>query len=129
MAGNGRSLGPKGFLTEEEKQNMPKVTKELLLSILSYLKETERLIKIVYKLNLYSTLKITKDSTDPLNIKLEAEVSNLITDYSVKTAFVQPELALNSDEFLTELKEDPELKNETVARRGFVMSCSPVVRC
>ena len=38
MAGNGRSLGPKGFLTEEEKQNMPKVTKELLLRILSYLK-------------------------------------------------------------------------------------------
>ncbi|MBR5595890.1 MAG: GNAT family N-acetyltransferase [Lachnospiraceae bacterium] len=38
MAGNNRSLGPKGFLTEEEKQNMPKITKELLLRILSYLK-------------------------------------------------------------------------------------------
>ncbi len=34
----GRSMGPKNFLTEEEKQNMPKVTKELLLRILSYLK-------------------------------------------------------------------------------------------
>jgi len=33
-----QSLGPRGFLTEEEKQNMPKVTKELLLRILSYLK-------------------------------------------------------------------------------------------
>ncbi|MBE6754521.1 MAG: ABC transporter ATP-binding protein [Ruminococcaceae bacterium] len=32
------SLGPRGFLTDEEKQNMPKVTKELLLRILSYLK-------------------------------------------------------------------------------------------
>ena len=38
MAGNRNSLGPKGFLTEEEKLNMPKVTKELLLRILSYLK-------------------------------------------------------------------------------------------
>ena len=38
MAGGRRSLGPKGFLTEEEKLNMPKVTKELLLRILSYLK-------------------------------------------------------------------------------------------
>jgi len=38
MAGNRHSLGPKGFLTEEEKLNMPKVTKELLLRILSYLK-------------------------------------------------------------------------------------------
>ena len=32
----GRS--PRGFLTDEEKENMPKVTKELLLRILSYLK-------------------------------------------------------------------------------------------
>lgn len=39
MAGGfGRGLGPRGFLTEEEKKNMPKVTKELLLRILSYLK-------------------------------------------------------------------------------------------
>ena len=33
-----RPLGPRGFLTDEEKQNMPKVTKELLLRIFSYLK-------------------------------------------------------------------------------------------
>ena len=39
MAGGyGRSLGPRGFLTEEEKQNKPKVTRALLLRILSYLK-------------------------------------------------------------------------------------------
>ena len=38
MAGPMRGLGPRGFLTEEEKANMPKVTKELLLRILSYLK-------------------------------------------------------------------------------------------
>ena len=35
MAGGRSSLGPKGFLTDEEKQNMPKATKELLLRILS----------------------------------------------------------------------------------------------
>ena len=33
-----RGLGPRGYLTEEEKKQMPKVTKELLLRILSYLK-------------------------------------------------------------------------------------------
>ncbi len=38
MPGGRGSLGPRGFLTEEEKQNMPKVTKELLVRILSYLK-------------------------------------------------------------------------------------------
>lgn len=34
----GRGMGPRGFLTENEKQNMPKVTKGLLVRILSYLK-------------------------------------------------------------------------------------------
>ncbi len=38
MGGGRNSLGPRGFLTEEEKQNVPKVTKELLLRILSYMK-------------------------------------------------------------------------------------------
>ena len=39
MPGMGmRGFGPRGFLTDEEKENMPKVTKELILRILSYLK-------------------------------------------------------------------------------------------
>ena len=39
MAGGmGKGLGPRGFLTDEEKQNMPKVTWELIRRILSYLK-------------------------------------------------------------------------------------------
>ena len=38
MAGPRGAFGPRGFLTEEEKKEMPKVTKELLLRILSYLK-------------------------------------------------------------------------------------------
>ena len=33
----GRSLGPRGFLTDEEKQNMPKVSGALIRRILSYL--------------------------------------------------------------------------------------------
>jgi len=33
-----RGLGPRGFLTDEEKQNIPKVTKDLIFRILSYLK-------------------------------------------------------------------------------------------
>ena len=39
MAQMGRGgLGPRGFLTEEEKQNMPKVSKALIKRILGYLK-------------------------------------------------------------------------------------------
>ncbi len=38
MAGPGRGLGPRGFLTDEEKQNMPEVNGALLRRILGYLK-------------------------------------------------------------------------------------------
>ena len=38
MPGPGGGLGPRGFLTDEEKKNKPKITKSLLLRILSYLK-------------------------------------------------------------------------------------------
>jgi len=37
MHGGRNALGPHGFLTDEEQQNMPKVTKELLKRIFSYL--------------------------------------------------------------------------------------------
>ena len=38
MAGPGRGLGPRGFLTDEEKKNLPKVSGALLRRILGYLK-------------------------------------------------------------------------------------------
>ena len=38
MPGKMNSMGPRGFLTEEEKKNAPKITKDLLKRILSYLK-------------------------------------------------------------------------------------------
>ena len=38
MPPGARGLGPRGFLTDEEKENTPKVTKELIIRILKYLK-------------------------------------------------------------------------------------------
>ncbi len=38
MAGPGRGLGPRGFLTDEEKQNLPQVNAALIRRILGYLK-------------------------------------------------------------------------------------------
>ena len=38
MPGPTRPLGPRGFLTDEEKQSLPTVSRELLLRILSYLR-------------------------------------------------------------------------------------------
>ena len=37
MAPPGRGLGPRGFLTEEEKKNLPKIDGALIKRILSYL--------------------------------------------------------------------------------------------
>lgn len=44
----GGGLGPRGFLTDEEKKNMPKVTKDLLLRILSYLKPYKLQFALVF---------------------------------------------------------------------------------
>ena len=38
MGGRGLGGGPRGYLTEEEKKNRPKLDRALLLRILSYLK-------------------------------------------------------------------------------------------
>ncbi|MBO6041564.1 MAG: hypothetical protein J6P58_10150, partial [Oscillospiraceae bacterium] len=38
MAGPGRAFGPRGFLTDEEKQNLPKVSAALIKRILGYLR-------------------------------------------------------------------------------------------
>ena len=37
MPAGGRGLGPRGFLTDEEKENAPKLTKDLIIRILKYL--------------------------------------------------------------------------------------------
>ena len=38
MGGRGLGGGPRGFLTEEEKQNRPKLTRDLVKRIFAYLK-------------------------------------------------------------------------------------------
>ena len=46
MAGP-HGLGPRGFLTDEEKKNMPKVTPDLLKRVLSYLKPYRKQLLLV----------------------------------------------------------------------------------
>lgn len=79
--------------------------------ILTYLKISEELTSLASRLSVYSSMKVSKDARVAENLKLEDKIASLLTDYSVKTAFVQPELCLNSDEFLTELKNDPNFKD------------------
>ena len=56
MPGGMRSFGPRGFLTEEEKNNRPKVTKELLKRILSYLKPYTKQFVLVFITILFSAV-------------------------------------------------------------------------
>ena len=56
MPGGRNSLGPRGFLTDEEKQNMPKVTWPLIKRILSYLKPYWVQFAIVFVIILISSV-------------------------------------------------------------------------
>jgi ATP-binding cassette subfamily B protein len=49
-------FGPRGFLTEEEKQNAPKVTKELIFRILKYLKPYWFQLLIVFAIIILSSV-------------------------------------------------------------------------
>ena len=52
----GRGLGPRGFLTEEEKQNAPKISKELIIRILKYLKPYWLQLIIVFAIIILSSV-------------------------------------------------------------------------
>ncbi|MBQ2509671.1 MAG: ABC transporter ATP-binding protein [Erysipelotrichaceae bacterium] len=51
-----RGLGPRGFLTDEEKENTPKITKELIFRILSYLKPYWLQLIIVFAIIILSSV-------------------------------------------------------------------------
>ena len=52
----GRGLGPRGFLTEEEKQNAPKISKELIIRILKYLKPYWLQLIVVFAIIILSSV-------------------------------------------------------------------------
>ncbi len=52
----GRGLGPRGFLTEEEKQNAPKISKELIIRILKYLRPYWLQLIIVFAIIILSSV-------------------------------------------------------------------------
>ena len=51
-----RGMGPRGFLTDEEKQNAPKITKELIFRILKYLKPYWFQMLIVFAIIILSSV-------------------------------------------------------------------------
>jgi len=51
-----RGMGPRGFLTDEEKQNAPKITKELIFRILKYLKPYWFQMLIVFAIIIFNSM-------------------------------------------------------------------------
>ena len=80
-------------------------------SIVEYLVLTEEIMKKISRLDMYVMLRVDKNTKNTQALKDYEIVNRLLTNYSVRTAFVSPELAKNSDEFLQELYNDEELKN------------------
>lgn len=77
--GMGPSLGPRGHLTEEEKANMPKVTKGLLLRIAGYLKPYRLQLALVFITILLSSVV--------------GLLPSIITGKIVDDALVNPDMA------------------------------------
>ena len=65
MRGPMRIGGPRGFLTEAEKQNRPKIDKKLLLRILSYLKPYKWQFLLVFAALIISAICRTPTRTAP----------------------------------------------------------------
>lgn len=78
--------------------------------ILNYFKLTEEIMKKISRLDMFVMLSVDKNSKNTQALKNYELVSRLLTNYSVKTAFVSPELAQNSDEFLLGLYNDKDMK-------------------
>lgn len=72
-------------------------------NILKFFKLKEVVDKLVLKLDVYAFLKISENTADASAIRLAGESNSLVTYYSVKLAFVSPELALLSDALLVEM--------------------------
>lgn len=72
----------------------------------NYFKESEKVERLLMKLDLYASMKISVDATDATSLRLMEEVNQIITYYSVSLSFVGPELSKISDELLDEMIKD-----------------------
>ena len=88
-------------------------------NVLCYFKESEEVEKMLLRLDLFASLKISIDTTDPQALKLMEEVNGILTYYSVSLAFVSPELSRLSDELLDEMKKDKIIPFRALRRPGY----------
>lgn len=79
--------------------------------LLNYFKEDEEFSVIAEKLAVYARVKFDDNGRNEENIKIYQAVSAFFTDANKRLAFVRTELSSLSDEFLNEIKSDPEFKD------------------
>ena len=102
-------------LIEEIRKNMSQFetfkgklnTKEKIVNYFELSREVELKLS---RVNLYAFLKYEADSLNPEHLRFVEMVDNLFVKFSALNSFANPELSKLSDEFLSNLKEDAELK-------------------
>lgn len=88
--------------------------------ILKYFVLSEEIMHKISRLDMYVMLRVDKNTRDVQSLKDYETVNQLLTTFSVKTAFVSPEFAQNSDEFLVGLYNDPDFKDYKRVIEGII---------
>lgn len=80
-------------------------------NVLRYFRESDKLEKVLSKLDLYAMMFVDIDATNARALKLASEVNSIGTHASVSLAFASPELAKLSDELLDDMILDKEFSD------------------
>ena len=80
-------------------------------NLLSFLKQSDKDERSLYKLYYYAHLKLDQDTTNTKYQEMEGKISNLLQKYSILTSFVMPELMKGDyNKVLEYIKENKELE-------------------
>lgn len=90
-------------------------------SLLEYFEESEKVEKIIERLEFFTFLSCEVDITDSDAQKNDSAINTIIADYNSKMAFVTPELMSKGEEIFDEfIKSEPRLKPyERVLKENF----------
>ena len=79
-------------------------------NLYTYLTESDKLERRLYKLYYYAHLNHDSETTNPKNQELQGNIDNLLQNYSELTSFVTPELlSVDYDKIKEYYKEEPKL--------------------
>ncbi len=79
-------------------------------SVISYYTSYDDTNRLIGRLDAYTGLQVYKNQSDSTAKELSGKVSNLITKFSIDTAFALPELFANGSDFLDKVAGDARMK-------------------